>query len=325
MSNQARIALEAGCKALVTGGVGYVGARLVDALLARGVEVVVWTRTLAARAIVPGPVRVLAADLADAAAVRALPGEAFDVVFHLAGNADFVGSIERPYEDFLDNAAATVNVLEFARRFSPKGRFVFASSAHVYGEGSGDPIHESMGGEPVSPYGASKSCAELYVRLYARIYGMRTTIVRLFSLFGPGQRRYVVYDFMRKLSADPRVLRIHGDGSQVRDLNYIDNVIDALICVAIRARCDGDVYNVASGMHVSIAELATTLADLMRVTPRLEFSGELAAGAVGRGVADISALQGLGCRNRVALRDGLARTAAWFQAQHGGTTAPTAI
>ncbi len=318
------MALVAETKVLVTGGCGYVGARLVGALLERGADVVVWGRAMqrSARAEVrpPAAARVETVDLSDATAVRALPPERFDYVFHLAGNTDFTGSVEHPYEDFVDNAVATVNVLEFIRRRSPESCFIFSSSAHVYGEGSDEEISETMRGEPVSPYGASKLCAEHYVRLYARIYGLRTAIARLFPVYGPGLRRYVVFDFIQKLAADPSVLRIHGDGSQVRDLNYVDNVVDALTTIASEARFDGDVYNVASGTLVSIADLAVLIAAAMHVAPRLEFSGELAAGAIARLIPDIRALVGLGYRSRVSLRDGLARMAAWLEWERGGNS-----
>ena len=322
------MALTAQNKALVTGGCGYLGARLVRALVERGTNVVVWARTMP-RTTTPesglrGSARIEAVDLSDAAAMRALPPERFDYVFHIAGNTDFMGSVERPYEDFLDNAVATVNVLEFIRRCSPDSRLIFTSSAHVYGEGSAELITETMRGEPVSPYGVSKLCAEHYVRLYARLYGLRAAIARLFSLFGPGLRRYVVFDFMRKLAADPSVLRIQGDGSQLRDFNYVDNVIDALATIASEARFDGDVYNVASGTHVSISDLAASIAAAMRVEPRLESSSELAAGAVARWIPDISALEGLGYRSRVSLRDGLARTVAWFESERAGGSPPVA-
>jgi len=307
-------------RALVTGGCGYLGARLVHALLASGTEVVIWTRampnaeSMRARSVVPA--RIVAVDISDCAAVRALPGERFDQVFHLAANTDFMASVERPVEDFLDNALATLNVLEFVRRCSPDSRLVFTSSAHIYGEGGAEPIAEATRGETVSPYGASKACAELYVRLYARVHGLRTAIARLFSLYGPGLERYVVHDFMRKLAADPSVLRIAGDGSHVRDLNYVDNVVDALLTIASEARFDGDVYNVASGEHVSIADLAMSIARAMRVAPRLEFSGDIAAGAVARWIPDIGALRRLGYRSRVSLSEGLAKTVAWFESEH---------
>lgn len=113
-------------------------------------------------------------------------------------------------------------------------------------------------------------------------------------------------------------------GSQVRDLNYVDNVIDALATIASEARFDGDVYNVASGTHVSISDLAASIAAAMRVEPRLESSSELAAGAVARWIPDISALEGLGYRSRVSLRDGLARTVAWFESERAGGSPPVA-
>jgi UDP-glucose 4-epimerase len=318
------MALAAKTKALVTGGCGYMGARLVRTLVERGNDVVVWARAMppsqSAEGHPPGAARIEAVDLSDATAMRALPPARFDYVFHLAGNTDFMGSVEYPYEDCLDNVVATVNVLEFIRRRSPKSCLIFTSSAHVYGEGNDVPISETMHCEPVSPYGASKLCAEHYVRLYARIYGLRTAIARLFPIYGPGLRRYVVFDFIQKLATDSSVLRIHGDGSQVRDLNYVDNVIDALTTIARAARFDGDVYNVASGTQVSIADLSALIAEAMHVAPRLEFSRKLATGAVARWIPDVSAIMELGYRSRVSLKDGLARTVAWFEADCGGNS-----
>ena len=203
-------------------------------------------------------------------------------------------------------------VLEAIRDASPDTQIVFTSSATVYGEGPGVPIREDHPKIPESPYGVSKLACEHYLRLFARLYGLKTATVRLFSVYGPRLRKQVVYDFMCKLRENPDELFIYGDGTQVRDMNHVANVVEALLLISRRAAMEGEVYNVASGEPVTILELAHGLCAAMGLRPEFAFSGEVRPGETQRWVPDPKKLFDLGYRNRVSLAEGLADTASWF-------------
>jgi UDP-glucose 4-epimerase len=150
------------------------------------------------------------------------------------------------------------------------------------------------------------------VSVYARVYGLRTVNVRLFPTYGPRQRQQVIYDLMCKVRDNPDELFIYGDGTQVRDFNYVTDAVEALLLVVERGSLTGDVYNVAADDWISIQQLAEMICERMRVAPRFTYSGTVRAGESQRWVADTSKLRALGYRPRIPLAEGLHRTVAWF-------------
>lgn len=310
----------AGCTVLVTGGAGFVGSHLMEKLVASGARVVsavdnLCTGRLSNLAQVRDHIELVKLDLLTDDLRPVLAKQSFEILFHLAANANVGGSVDNPRMDFEKNAVCTLNVLEAVRDASPDTAIVHSSSATVYGEGQGVAIHEADPKVPVSPYGASKLAAEHYLRIYAQLYGLRTANARLFSVFGPRLRKQAVYDFMCKLRADATKLFIHGDGTQVRDMNYVANIADALLLLGTKASCDGESYNVASGEQVSIRRLAEMLCETMGLRPEFLFSGVVRAGETQRWFPDISRLRALGYEPRVDLRAGLAETVEWFRTE----------
>jgi UDP-glucose 4-epimerase len=221
-------------------------------------------------------------------------------------------SIEDPAGDLGNNAGVTLDVLEAVRRGSPETPVVYTSSAAVYGSPTELPISEQTPIAPVSPYGVSKYAAEQYVSLYARLHGLRTASLRLFSVFGPGQRKQVVFDLIAKLAADPDRLEVIGLGSELRDFVFVEDVVAAAIAVMERAPLTGEAYNVASGCGITIGELAGHVADLLGLAPVVSYTGEVRPGDALHWVADISRLRALGFAPAVSVRDGVRRVAAWY-------------
>jgi UDP-glucose 4-epimerase len=307
----------AGRPVVVTGGAGFIGSHLVEMLVGLGADVLTVVDSLSTGSLsnlreVDSEITIERLDLVHDDLRPTLESTQFDTLFHLAGNANVNRSVEDPRMDLENNLLCTFRVLEAIRDASPDTQIVFTSSATVYGEGPGVPIREDHPKIPESPYGVSKLACEHYLRLFARLYGLKTATVRLFSVYGPRLRKQVVYDFMCKLRENPDELFIYGDGTQVRDMNHVANVVEALLLISRRAAMEGEVYNVASGEPVTILELAHGLCAAMGLRPEFAFSGEVRPGETQKWVPDPKKLFDLGYRNRVSLAEGLADTASWF-------------
>lgn len=303
----------AGRRVLVTGARGFIAGHLADALDALGARL-----ALVDEAPAPAP-----DDRPDA--LRLTVGEApfsawleqaepFDFIFHLAGRAYAAGSVATPTLDFAANLAATLELLEVLRHRHPATRLLFPSSAAVYGNPERLPIEEGDVTVPVSPYGVSKLASERYVAVYAQLYGIRAASLRLFSVYGPGQPKQVVYDFFRKLHETPDELLVIGDGTQVRDMVYVDDVVRAFLAVAARAPLAGEVYNVASGVGTSTAELARLVVEAQGASARVAFTGSTRPGDPERWLGDSARLRALGWAPAFDMRAGLRATAEWFNA-----------
>ncbi len=310
------IALEhelAGSSIVVTGGAGFIGAHLVRRLLSLGARVTVVDDMSAASARpCPDSVRLYRLRLPNPSLREILEESRATYLFHLAGEAYVPPSMDAPVPDLRNNAELTLHVLEAVRRAVPAPQLVFASSAAVYGSPTTLPIQEDTPICPISPYGVSKYAAEQYVSLYARIHGLQAAALRLFSVFGPGQRKQVIYDLIAKLRANPRELFVHGSGAETRDFIYVEDVVAAAILVMTRAPLRGESYNVASGAAVTIRDVVATVAGCLEVAPAVTFSGEVRPGDALNWLADIGRLRALGFAPSVSLSQGVARITRWF-------------
>jgi UDP-glucose 4-epimerase len=258
-------------RALVTGGAGFIGSNLVDALLARGDAVTVLDDLSTGRrenldgALAAGGV-LAEADVRDRAAVARIAAEAeAEVVFHLAAQIDVRKSVDDPAFDAAVNVGGTANALEAARASGAR-RFVFVSTGGaIYGEGEGKalPLDEGAPVEPLSPYGQSKFAAEGYLGLYERLYGLSTVALRLGNVYGPRQdplgEAGVIAIFCGKLRDGGRPT-VFGDGRQTRDYIYVGDVVAALLAAA-DSEATGAI-NVGTGVETDVLELARALAEL---------------------------------------------------------------
>jgi UDP-glucose 4-epimerase len=308
-----------GRSVLVTGGAGFVGSHLVEALVDRGARVTVVddlsTGSEANLEAVAGQVDLEELDLAQNDLRPLLAQKRVEAVVHVAGNAYVPPSVEDPRDDFTRNVIGTFNLLEAVREAAPASRLVHTSSAAVYGETAGGVSREEDATLPVAPYGVSKLAAERYVAVYASVFGLWTANLRLFPVYGPRLRKQVVYDLMRKAHDNPDELFIYGDGTQVRDFNHVGNVVDAILLVLAEGRGEGEVYNVAADEPVAIRDLAAMICERLGVSPSFVYSGDVRAGEVQSWCGDHSRIAGLGYRPRIGLSEGLADTVAWFQGE----------
>ncbi len=300
---------------LVTGGAGFIGSHVVDRLVALGHRVTVLDNLQAGKvenlAGVRDRITFIRGDLRDQRAVRRAARGAEGVI-HIGANASVPHSVEDPRYDFESNAGGTFNLLEACRAGGVR-RFLYASSAAVYGEPDYTPIDESHPLRPISPYGASKLAGERMGFAYAESYGLSFTAARIFNIYGPRQPRYVMADLVRKLERNPKRLEVLGDGTQVRDPSYVDDCVDALLFLFRRGK--GECYNVAAGRPTTIRHIAEGL--VARVSPgaRIVYTGKSWAGDVKTLIADVRKINRLGWKSKVPLEEGMDRFVEWWSSQ----------
>lgn len=312
-------------KALVTGGAGFIGSHLAEALCRRGVRVVVLdnltagsTANLAWRQ--PGDeLEFIQGDVADRATVRrAVAG--CDWVFHEAALVSVPQSVAQPLESHRDNLTGTLEVLAAARDADVK-RLVFASSSAIYGDSEAPVKQETQPPSPLTPYALQKYAAERYGQLFHSLYGLETVSLRYFNVFGPRQAFDSPYSgaiakFCTAFLAGERP-RVFGDGWQSRDFVAVADVVAANLAAAERPaeRVAGKVFNIGTGASVTLLNL---IAELQRLTGRkLEPQFEPARpGDVRFSCADVSAAEReLGFRATVPWQAGLATTLEFYRAQ----------
>jgi UDP-glucose 4-epimerase len=305
--------------AIVTGGAGFIGSNLVDALLDQGAEVdVVDTlvtgrrSNLEAGALDRGA-RLHEVDITDKAALTSLVGDiAPDVVFHLAAQIDVRKSIEDPAFDAAVNVVGTINVLE-AARLAGVGRVVNTSTGGaIYGDADRIPSDERTTPLPMAAYGQSKFCAERYLGWYGRLYDQSNVTLRLGNVYGPRQdplgEAGVIAIFCGKLRAGERP-RIYGDGTQTRDYVYVGDVVRAQLAAA-QAGVTGEI-NIGTGRESSVLDIVEVLKELAPEAAD-RFEPEFAAarlGEVQRSCLEVSrAREELGFEAQTDLRAGLRAT-----------------
>ena len=252
--------------------------------------------------------------LPDRAMAELLLSRQPQVCVHCAGCASVGLSMEQPAADFYGNALLVFELLEALRRHAPACRFLLLSSAAVYGNPASLPITEEHAINPLSPYGFHKRQAELLCQEFSRIFSLPTACVRIFSAYGPGLRRQVVWDICEKLLTTGK-LELRGTGGESRDFIHAADIAHGLYLLATKAVCSGEVYNLASGREVTIAELASTLEISLdsKVVP--VFDGRGTPGDPLHWRADISKIAALGFSPAVPLKQGLHTVAAWCAAE----------
>jgi UDP-glucose 4-epimerase len=289
-------------RAVVTGGAGFIGSNLVDALLARGDEVtVVDNFATGKREHLSPAAALLEHDIREPFSVDA------EVVFHLAAQADVQTSMKQPGYDAAVNVVGTVNVLQAA----PGAHVVFASSGGAgYGE-CPEPATEESPFLPLSPYGIAKKCGEEYLSGWNRIHGTGHVSLRFGNVFGErqdaGLEGGVVAIFLERMARGEETV-IYGDGEQRRDFVYVGDVVDALLAGAGRA---GGTYNIGTGVATSINELHAACRRVAGVSGEPQHEAARLGDVITSVLDPSRAERELGWHARVSLDDGLARTWAW--------------
>lgn len=303
---------------LVTGGAGFIGSHLVEALLKLGYQVRVLDNFITGKrenlSQVLSQIHLMEGDLRDFETVKKV-SEGVEFIFHVGALPSVPRSVQDPITSNEINIQGTLNVLEAARQLEVK-RVIFSSSSSVYGDSVILPKREDILSLPLSPYAITKLAGEYYCRVYYKIYGLETVCLRYFNVFGPKQDPNSQYaaaipKFIMALLIDTSPT-IYGDGEQSRDFTYVDNVVRANILAAKASDAAGKVFNIACGKQITLNELVKHLNTILakKIEPVYAPSR---AGDIRHSLADISqAQQILDFSPVIDFEEGLRRTTAWF-------------
>jgi UDP-glucose 4-epimerase len=248
-------------KALITGGAGFIGSHLADALVRRGVAVRVYdnlsTGTGNIAHLLDGPrFELVRGDLREAQPTRAAVSGC-DVVYHLAANPDVRVGATDTRVDFEQNLVATRNLLEAMRTSKHARALVFTSSSTVYGEPAMMPTAESYGPlVPISLYGGTKLGCEALIAAYSHLFDLHAVIYRFANVVGPRCGHGVIYDFLTKLARDPSTLKILGDGTQRKSYLHVDDCVDAMLFGLSHTAAQVEIFNVGTEDQVNVRAIA---------------------------------------------------------------------
>ena len=316
----------AGQRVLVTGGAGFIGSNLAIRLVGLGAEVTILDSLIPEHGgdlrnlePVADRVRVNVSDLRDRASLRVLVQDQ-DYVFHLAGQVSHGDSMREPLLDLEVNCIATMNLLEACRVVNRNARIVYTSTRQVYGIPRAVPVREDHPTLPIDVNGINKLAAEYYHVLYDRTYGVRSAVLRLTNSYGPRQalrsddRQGFIGVLLRRALLG-ETLKIFGDGSQLRDFSYVDDVVEALLLAAQTEACYGRPLNLGSETHHSLLEFVESLRAVCPLRYEVvPFPADNKIIDIGDYYGDWSAFSAAtGWKPQVGLAEGLRRTLAFYR------------
>lgn len=319
----------ANTKVLITGGLGFIGSNLARALVAQGAEVTLVDSLIpqyGGNAFniedIRDKVTVNVCDVRDPFAMAYLLKDK-DYLFNLAGQTSHMDSMTDPQTDLDINAAAQLAILEACRKANPGIKIVFASTRQLYGKPDYLPVDEKHPIRPVDVNGINKLAGEWYHLLYNNVYGIRACALRLTNTYGPGMRvkdaRQTFLGIWVRSLLEGKRIKVFGDGKQLRDFNYVDDCVEALLLAGANDVANGKVYNLGSTEVLGLKALAEMMVDLgyggdFELVP---FPPERKAIDIGDYYSDFSLItQELSWKPKVGLREGLQRTMAYYQAHY---------
>jgi len=313
-----------GEKVLVTGGAGFIGSHIVDSLLAKDLEVTVLDNLSSGKMKNIGQhlnkenLHFIKGDIRDDDSVKQAVRNV-DAVIHEAALVGVARSVENPFSTNEVNVTGTLNLLKASLDSGVK-RFIYASSASVYGEIETLPKKETLPTRPISPYGTSKLAAENYCKAFFKVYGLETVSLRYFNVYGPrqtsGPYSGVITVFINRLLNDEPPI-IHGDGTQTRDFTDVQDAVQASMLSLKCKNAVGEEFNVATGKQTTINQLAQALLNLTGKTSLQPTHTEPRQGDIKHSYADISkAKRVLGYEPKITLKEGLNALVEWYKNIH---------
>jgi UDP-glucose 4-epimerase len=316
-----------GRSVLITGGLGFIGSNLARKLVEiGGVEVTVLDALLPDQGGniynihgIRDKVKLHTEDMGADWAINHLVG-GVDYIFNLAGSVSHLDSMRYPQRDLELNCAAQLTLLDACRSFNPQVKIVFTSTRQVYGRPVYLPLDEQHRVAPLDINGVNKLAAEHYHQLYHRLYGTRAVCLRLTNTYGPRQllrhnRQGFIGWFIRQ-AMDGDVIELYGEGRQKRDMNHVDDVVEAMLLAGASEAAEGEIFNLGGQQPVALSELAD---ELISITGRgsvrcVPFPPERQLIDIGNSYSSYQKIEAmLGWRPRTPLREGLARTVKFYQ------------
>jgi UDP-glucose 4-epimerase len=304
-------------KLLITGSAGFIGRTLARYFTGRGYQVYGIDRTHSENAPLIDLAEYVQSELPSPLFGEVLKRWKPNAILHCAGRASVSGAMQDPLSDFQDGPALTYSLLDSVRELDPDCAFILLSSAAVYGNPPSLPVSEKSIPNPVSSYGYHKLQSEISCREYADLWGMRTASARIFSAYGAGLRRQVMWDITHKALTQPDV-RLQGTGQESRDFIHVQDIARGLEVIVEDAPLNGEVYNLASGRETPIAYLAELILNRLGSSITPVFSGELPPGTPKQWCADIGQIQTLGFVPQVELKQGVESFVDWCRHEISG-------
>ncbi len=301
---------------LITGAAGFLGRHIVREMHLAGWTVLAVDSAAEENAAMPPGVLYRRCSLPDAGLDRLVAEFRPEACVHCAGRASVAGSVSDPRADFESGVVLTASVLDALRREARGCRTIFLSSAAVYGQPENLPVQETAESKPMSPYGYHKRICEILMEQAARLQGVPTASARIFSAYGPGLRRQVLWETAVQL-AEKNAAILKGTGRESRDFIIAADVARAVRLMVEKAPCEGEVYNVATGQETSILQAVNILSGYFPSAAPVVFQGEKTSGDPERWVADCSRIRALGFGETLSLEHGLRSLADWVKAGDG--------
>lgn len=303
---------------LVTGGAGFIGSHIVKELLNMGEKVVVIDNlsmgTTDNLPLENKNLEFIKGDISVQSTIKELFNKyTFKKIFHLGAIASVAASVENPMQTHLTNLESTLYLLEAAREQNSLERFVFASSAAVYGDDPSLPKHENSPINPLTPYAIDKYASERYVINYSKLYGLPTVALRFFNVYGIGQNPSSPYSgvvsiitdrLKKRLNGEEASFTLFGDGSQTRDFVNVNDVVQANLLVSNNDDAIGHVYNVGTGEKISLMDLIQVYEKISGLKMPI-IQEEARSGDIQDSYSDISALKSIGFKPKYSIEEGL--------------------
>jgi UDP-glucose 4-epimerase len=240
----------------------------------------------------------------------------FDACINAAGSGNVGYSIQFPLSDFESNVYAVTKILDSLRAHNRECTYLHISSAAVYGNPQKLPVKETDPANPLSPYGWHKWMSELLCREYTRLFGLKTVILRPFSVYGPGLRKQLFWELHQKYNLAKDHIELWGTGKESRDFIFIKDLVLAIDAVLKHGDHSGEVYNIASGRETSIEEIASSLLSCYTRKLQIKFNQQVRPGDPLNWRADISRLERLGFKPSFSTDQGIRQVAEWLNALH---------
>jgi len=303
-------------RALITGASGFIGSWLADAARETGLELFGIDLQTPSKPQIWADFITGACENVDFD--RVFGEQHIDLVFHLAGGASVPASVRDPFSDFSSLLPGTARLVAHLIKRGSRPHLIFFSSAAVYGNPEKLPISEDHPLKPISPYGIHKATAEAMLQQYARAYELPVSIMRIFSAYGPGLRKQILWDVgqraLQAVANKEKTIALHGTGSETRDFIYVSDLADAALLVASKPPKSGlQILNVSSGSETSIAEVSEHLIASLGLNIEVNFNGNTRSGDPCNWHADTGRLCNLGFQKKINTSVGILRVAEWMK------------